>query len=142
MPARLRVTFTRQHVVIDLTWGLALKAALLVLLTTTAGLAPIPGLEAAGPRICLVIFVAAAVLWATELIPAYATAIMVIVLSIYLLGSPDGPLHLQRTGEGSWQMFINPVASPVLVLFFGGFVLALGATKHGFDVRLVGANAD
>jgi sodium-dependent dicarboxylate transporter 2/3/5 len=137
MPAPFRVTFTRQHVVIDLTWGMAFKALLLVALTLAAGLVPIPGLEAAGPRICCVIFVAAAVLWITELIPAYATAIMVIVLCVYLLGNPS--LNTELGAEGSWRIFINPVASPVLILFFGGFVLALGATKHGFDVRLARA---
>lgn len=39
----------------------------------------------------------------------------------------------------SYQIFLNPIASPVLVLFFGGFILAIAATKHGFDVRLARA---
>ncbi|MBK9118250.1 MAG: DASS family sodium-coupled anion symporter [Phycisphaerales bacterium] len=130
------VKFTRRSVVIDLSWGVALRAALCIALTTLAVFLPIPGLDAAAARTCFVIFVAAATLWVTELIPAFATSIVVIVLSVYLLGSPADP------GEGqvpTWQNFINPVASPVLVLFFGGFILAQAATKHGFDIRLARA---
>jgi sodium-dependent dicarboxylate transporter 2/3/5 len=135
----LQVKFTRRRVVIDLSWTTAIKTLLCFGLGIAADLLPVPGLEDPGPRICFVIFVSAAALWVTELIPAYATAIMVIVASVYLLGQPDGPLQLDRTGAHSWEIFVNPVASPVLVLFFGGFVLARGATKHGFDVRLARA---
>jgi len=135
----LKVTFTRQRVVIDLSFLTALKVLLCLAVAVAAGFLPIPGLEQAGPRICFVIFVMAASLWVTELIPPYATAIMVIVLCVYLLGKPGGPLQLEQTGQRSWEMFLNPVASPVLVLFFGGFILAMGAAKHGFDVRLARA---
>lgn len=124
---------------IDLSWATALKSLACMALTLAAAFVPIPGLENSGPRICFVIFVTAAVLWVTELIPAYATSIMVIVLCVYLLGRPEGPLNLQRSGEQSWEMFLNPIASPVLALFFGSFILAIGATKHGFDVRLARA---
>jgi sodium-dependent dicarboxylate transporter 2/3/5 len=65
---------------------------------------------------------------------------MVIVLSIYTLGMPGGPLNLEPSGIlHSYQIFLNPIASPVLVLFFGGFVLAIAASKHGLDVRLAKA---
>ncbi|HNQ23455.1 MAG TPA: DASS family sodium-coupled anion symporter [Phycisphaerae bacterium] len=139
MPTPLRVKFTRQRVVIDLSFATAFKTLLCLAVAVAAGYLPIPGLEQAAPRICFVIFVAAAALWITELIPPYATSVMVIVTCVYLLGLPRGPLHLEGTGQQSWQMFLNPVASPVLILFFGGFVLAKGATKHGFDVRLARA---
>lgn len=131
-----RVRFTRTAVVIQLSWTIAIKALICLAVTLGAALIPLPGLDEPGPRICLMIFAGAAALWITELIPAYATAIAVIVLSVYLLGMPDGPLGLDPAGVRSWQMFINPVASPVLVLFFGGFILARAASKHGFDLRL------
>ncbi len=84
-----------------------------------------------GPaRVCLSIFVAAAALWITELIPPFATAIAVIVASVYLLGDPVGG------DAGSYQAYLDPFASPVLVLFFGGFVLEAGATKHGLSQRM------
>jgi sodium-dependent dicarboxylate transporter 2/3/5 len=136
MATPVRVKFTHQRVVIDLSWITALKTFLCIGVAVVAGLLPIPGLDEPAPRICFVIFIAAAALWITELIPAFATAIMAIVLSVYLLGQHADP------GAGAtqgWQVYINPFASPVLVLFFGGFVLARGATKHGFDVRLARA---
>ncbi len=139
MPTPLRVKFTRQRVVIDLSFSTAFKVLLCFAVAAIAWYFPIAGLDGPAPRLCLVIFVAAAALWITELIPPYATAIMVIVSCVYGLGRPDGPLSLDATGERSWQMFVNPVASPVLVLLFSGFVLALGATKHGFDVRMARA---
>jgi len=122
---------------ISITLNLKLVFRLIVILGLTFGAyyIPLPGLEE-GSRICLMIFVGAAALWTTETIPPFATAIMVIVLSVFLLGQPDGPLGFDSSG---YEVFINPVASPVLVLFFGGFVLAMGATKHGLDVRMARA---
>lgn len=80
------------------------------------------------------IFLLAALLWLTEVIPPFATAITIIVLQVFLLGRPGGPLELEEEGlTGSYQIFINPVASPVIVLFFGGFVLAAAAGKYGMD---------
>ncbi len=96
---------------------------------------PIPGLTT-GSKLCLMLFVGAAGLWVTEAIPPFATAIMVIVLSIFILGQPDGPLGFDASG---YRVFLNPIASPVLVLFFGGLILAIAASKHGLDVRLAKA---
>ena len=112
-----------------------LKVFIVLGLAIAARFLPLPGLTDAS-RICLMLFVGAAGLWITEAIPPFATAIMVIVLSTYFLGQPGGPLGFDQSG---YQIFLNPVASPVLVLFFGGFILALAATKHGFDVRLAAA---
>lgn len=113
-----------------------MKFAVILAAALGAGFLPILDLTTA-QRIMLGIFVGAAGLWMTEAIPPFATAILVIVLQVYVLGRPDGPI-----AEGSdtlYRIFINPVASPVLVLFFGGFVLALAATKHGLDIRLARA---
>jgi sodium-dependent dicarboxylate transporter 2/3/5 len=138
MPHPLKIEFTRERLVINLSWTTALKTLLAFGLSIAAGLIPIPGLDAPA-RTCLVIFVMAATLWVTELIPPYATAIMVIVLCVYLLGDPNAPLDPERGVTATYRIFLNPIASPILVLFFGGFILALGATKHGFDVQLARA---
>lgn len=130
----MRVKFTRERLVINLSWTTFLKTLFLIVLSLTAGLLPIPGMTPQA-RMCLVIFALAATLWMTELIPPYATAIMVIVLCIYLLGHPSAT----GDAQGDYRVFLNPIASPVLVLFFGGFVLAKGATKHGFDAQLARA---
>ena len=119
-------------------WKTALKVVIIALVTTGASFIPLPGLTT-GSRLCLMIFVGAAGLWVTEAIPPFATAILVIGVSIYLLGRPGGPLGLDRAGANSYQIFLNPFASPVLILFFGGFILAIAAAKHGLDLRLAKA---
>lgn len=110
-----------------------LKALLALGLAAGAGLLPIEHPTPAS-RICLMIFVGAAALWITEAIPPFATAIMVIVLNVYLLGKAG-----VEDSQVNYQIFLNPIASPVLVLFFGGFILAVAATKHGLDTRLARA---
>jgi sodium-dependent dicarboxylate transporter 2/3/5 len=123
------------NITLNLNLFAILKVVLIIGVAIGARFLPIPGLTEAS-RICLMIFIGAAGLWITEAIPPFATGIMVIVTSTYWLGQPGGPLGFDAAG---YQIFLNPVASPVLVLFFGGFILALGATKHGFDVRLAAA---
>lgn len=120
-------------------WPQLFKVAIIFGLAVATALIPIPELTLA-QRLMLGIFVGAAGLWVTEAIPPFATAILVIVLQVYLLGRPDGPLDLQASGlTASYQIFLNPVASPILVLFFGGFILAMAATKHGLDQRMARA---
>jgi len=119
----------------------SLKVAVILVAAIGAGFLPIPGLDQTpAARISLMIFIGAAGLWLTEAIPPFATAIMVIVLHIYLVGQPGGAMGLDKTGlETSYRIFLNPIASPVLVLFFGGFIMAVAATKHGLDIRLARA---
>jgi solute carrier family 13 (sodium-dependent dicarboxylate transporter), member 2/3/5 len=95
-----------------------------------------PGLDPAARR-CLFILVLAAGLWATEAIPAFAVAFLVIGLSILLLGRPDGVF----VGPGEpdrWQIFIAPFASPLIWLFLAGFILAEAAARTGLDRTLAG----
>ena len=138
MLSPLKVEFTRERLVINLSWVTALKTIILIGLSIAAAWLPIPGLDAVS-RTCLVIFAMAAALWVTELIPPYATAIMVIVLCVFLLGHPDTSIATEHGRIANYRVFLNPIASPILVLFFGGFVLARGATKHGFDSQLARA---
>lgn len=129
----------RGNLVLKVNWQKAIKVIVILGLATICYFLNLPGLTTAS-RICLALFVGAAGLWITEAIQPFATAIVVIVLSIYLLGFPGGPLDLDANGiESSYRIFLNPMASPTLVLFFGGFILALAAAKHGFDVRLAKA---
>jgi len=104
-------------------------------LAIVAGFIPLPDLTTSS-RICLILFVGAAGLWVTSAIPPFATAILVIVLSVFLLGNPSG---MPGNGSVDYKIFVNPIASPVLILFFGGFMMAAAATKHGFDLRLAKA---
>ncbi len=138
MPQPIKID-EQGNIVLSINWKVALKVIVILALAFAGYFLPLPGLTI-GSRICLVIFIGAAGFWVTEVIPPFATATMVIVLSVYFLGMPGGPIDLDgKSVEQSYRIFLNPVASPVLVLFFGGFIMAIAAAKHGFDVRLAKA---
>ncbi len=81
------------------------------------------------------IFVLAAVLWITEAIPLFATSLLVIGLQALLLANPGGwpGLGFESGPSPSYRSILGAAADPVLVLFFGGFVLAHAAVKEGVD---------
>jgi len=81
------------------------------------------------------IFVLAAGLWVTEALPLFATSLLVIGLQIILLANPgDWPgLGFSTGASPSYREILGQAADPVLVLFFGGFVLARAAVKEGVD---------
>lgn len=106
---------------------LSLGAALaLALIPEHAGLEP-------AARGAFFILCFGAGLWMTEAIPAYAVALLVMALEIAILGRPDG---IFAKDAKDWEMFIRPFGSPVIWLFFGGFVMAEGAARTGVDRRM------
>lgn len=76
------------------------------------------------------IFVLAAFFWAFDIIPHYATALTVIMLLIFALtlGNPD-----LQTAQISYKVFLAPFASPLVILFLSGFILAKALNKHHVD---------
>jgi len=94
------------------------------------------GLDAAARR-CLFILLFAAGLWASEAIPAFAVSLLVIGLSILLLGRPEG-VFAAADEPDRWQIFIAPMASPLIWLFLAGFILAEAAARTGLDRTLAG----
>ena len=83
------------------------------------------GLSQQGER-ALFILIFCAGLWITEAMPAFAVSLLAIGLEISLLG------HLGE-GQHEWEKYIKPWGSPLIWLFFGGFILAAGAEKTGLD---------
>lgn len=81
------------------------------------------------------IFVLAAVLWVTEALPLFATSLLVIGLQIIFLSNPGGwhGLGFEQEPSPTFRDLLSVAADPVLVLFFGGFVLAHAAVKTGVD---------
>lgn len=79
------------------------------------------------------VFVAAALLWSLEIIPLYATSLVVVVALIFLLCRPGGVLGMNEAG---YQIFLLPFGSPVIMLFFGGLVLAQALQKYSIDQYL------
>jgi sodium-dependent dicarboxylate transporter 2/3/5 len=81
------------------------------------------------------IFVLAALLWVTEALPLFATAILIIALEIIFLANPG---EWAGFGFGSgyspdYREFLAPLSNPIIVLFFGGFILAHAVLKEGVD---------
>jgi len=86
----------------------------------------------------LAIFGAAVVLWITEAIPLSATSIFVIFAEILLI-SDEAIVGLPAEFEApAYQSIFATLASPVLMLFLGGFVLADSAAKYRLDRNLAG----
>ncbi|WP_087505888.1 SLC13 family permease [Neiella marina] len=88
------------------------------------------------------IFVMAALCWVLEPIPIYATSVLVIVLELLVLS--DKALIFFKSGVEqpdfgvvlSYKDIMATFASPIIMLFLGGFFLAMAATKYRLDVNL------
>ncbi len=101
---------------------------------------PIEGLTLVERRI-IAIFVMAALFWILEPIPIYATSILIIALELILVS--DAALAPFRAGDPaelgpllSYQKIMATFASPIIILFLGGFFLAMAATKFRLDLNL------
>ncbi len=100
-------------------------------------------------RRMLCIFLVAAVFWATEVMPLFATSLMVVGMEILFLAGEGGLARLLPT-VGDWPMkdgaettlsykvFLAPFASGIVILFMGGFLLSAAVTKHGIDRIIAG----
>ncbi|BDD07313.1 SLC13 family permease [Aureibacter tunicatorum] len=86
------------------------------------------------------IFVLAGLLWATEALPLFATALLVIALEVVLLANPIGldGLGFANGDSPSYRKFFAPISNPIIILFLGGFVLAQASVKEGVDKALAG----
>lgn len=84
------------------------------------------------------IFVLAAFLWATEALPLFATAFIIMGLEIILLANPGNWTHLgfETTQSPDYKIFLSPLSNPIIILFLGGFILAQAAVKEGVDKAL------
>ncbi|MFA9478627.1 DASS family sodium-coupled anion symporter [Phycisphaerales bacterium AB-hyl4] len=82
------------------------------------------------------IFIIAAVFWATEVIPLYATSLCLVGLQVLLLAHHGGLAPADVGPDGGnlqFTVFFTPFASPVIILFLGGFLLSSAVTKHALD---------
>ncbi len=95
----------------------------------------LPGSVSEAARRAAFVFVFAAAFWSMEIIPLYATSLLVVLLNIFLLARPGGVLEMDDSG---YQTFLVPFASPVIMLFFGGFVLATVLHKYELDRAIAG----
>ncbi len=123
-----------------------IKVGLISLIALTIALLPtevfgIDGLNPIQQRV-IAIFVWAACMWIVEAVPAWTTSLLIIV--IMLLTITDSGISPLISGYDksellSYKTIMNTFANPTVMLFMGGFILALVASKSGIDVSMARA---
>ncbi len=102
---------------------------------------PIENLSIVEKRV-IGIFFLAAFFWVLEPIPIYATSVLIIVLELLLISDKSFVLFMQGSDAAnfgtlmSYREIMATFASPIIMLFLGGFFLALSATKYRLDQNL------
>ena len=89
----------------------------------------------------LAIFLFAILMWLFEAVPAWTTSVMVVVLLLFTTSNSSlvffnnaAPEVLGQTT--SYKSLMACFADPIIMLFIGGFVLAIAASKTGLDLFL------
>ena len=87
----------------------------------------------------IAIFAFATLMWVLEVVSSWATSVAIIVLML-LFCTDSGILPMVNEEEVgkllSYKGVMATFADPVIMLFIGGFVLAIAATKTGLDAQL------
>jgi len=100
----------------------------------------IEGLTVVQQRV-IAIFAFAALMWIFEIIPNWSTSLLVIVISLLTISTKGIGLFCDpQYGElVRHTRIMSSMADPVVMLFLGGFVLAIMAERYGLDVTLARA---
>ena len=86
----------------------------------------------------IAIFVFTALMWIIEVIPTWTTSVLSMVIMLLTI-SNKGLGFMLYDGAGTYvdyKSIMAAFADPVIMLFLGGFVLAIAASKVGLDVTL------
>lgn len=122
-----------------------IKAVVAVMVPLILWLLPIDAFGIEGLTVIeqrtIAIFAFATLMWLLEVIPAWCTSTLVIVLLI--LTTSDSGFWFFKEGAPellgksvSYKAYMACYADPIIMLFLGGFVLAIAATKTGLDTVL------
>ena len=87
----------------------------------------------------IAIFAFATLMWVLEIVSSWATSVGIIVLMLlFCTDSGIAPMvNEEEVGKLlSYKGVMATFADPVIMLFIGGFVLAIAATKTGLDAQL------
>jgi sodium-dependent dicarboxylate transporter 2/3/5 len=90
----------------------------------------------------IAIFAFATLMWVLEIVPAWATSVGIIVLMLLFTSDSGIAPMVQEEKVGtllSYKSVMATFADPVIMLFIGGFILAIAATKTGLDAQLAKA---
>jgi len=117
-------------------------AVLLILWNIPASFLGMPDLTVIEQRV-IALFAFTALMWILETIPIWTTSVMTMVLmlmtvsnnSLIFLQAGDTPAEVFGTTI-SYKAIMASFADPIIMLFLGGFALAMAATKVGLDINL------
>lgn len=90
----------------------------------------------------IAIFFFAALFWILEPIPIYATSLVIIFLELILISTKglkpfvSGMETAQLGKLINYKDILGTFSSPIIILFLGGFFLAMAATKYRLDQNL------
>ena len=89
----------------------------------------------------IALFAFAALMWIFEIIPNWTTSLLVIVISLLTVSDKGIGLFCdpQYGTLVGYKSLMSAFADPVVMLFLGGFVLAIVAEKYGLDVTMAKA---
>ncbi len=88
------------------------------------------------------IFAMAALFWILEPIPIYATSVLIIVLELVMISNKGFVLFMNPPASGQlgvplgYDDILATFASPIILLFMGGFFLAIAASKYKLNTNL------
>lgn len=127
-------------------WIKVVKLAIAVLVPLFFWIAPpevygLPGINPVEQRV-LAIFAFAALMWLFEVVSAWTTSLLVVVLLLFCTSNSALWFFQSNGAGGSWDNLVNNTAilhcfaDPTIMLFIGGFIIAIAATKSGLDVKL------
>ena len=116
-------------------------AALILLWCLPPHVYGIDGLTVVQHRV-IAIFGFAILMWVFEAIPAWTTSMAVV--GLLLFATSDSSFWFFEKGlsasdlatQVSYKEILHCFADPIIMLFIGGFILAIAATKSGLDVTL------
>lgn len=123
------------------------RIALGIVLALTIFLWAVPtsffGIEGLTPVMqrTIAIFVFTALMWIIEVVPTWTTSVLSMVIMLLTI-SNKGLGFMMYDGAGTYvdyKSIMAAFADPVIMLFLGGFVLAIAASKVGLDVILAKA---
>jgi len=125
-PIKKAVPFAIAVIITAILWNLPLDAY------------GIEGLTVVQRRI-IALFAYATIMWVTEAVAPWATSVSLI--GLLLLSVSDEAFSFMTSGIDASELLDHKAimatfADPIIILFLGGFILAIAATKSGLDVLL------
>ena len=120
--------------------GLITIAALVIAMLPNTAFG-IEGLTDIQQRV-IAIFIWAACMWIVEAVPAWTTSLLIIVTMLLTISDSGISFLVEGYAKSeliSYKTIMGTFANPTVMLFMGGFILALVASKSGIDISMARA---